>query len=90
MTPPPSPDSEPSPSSYSQPIFDTLVAALVPPTDAQRLTELLASKGITNLAYMRVLARMSTRDSWLEELVLEEKITEIQMRVLQEILEGHK
>ncbi|TFK86505.1 hypothetical protein K466DRAFT_149110 [Polyporus arcularius HHB13444] len=90
MTPPPSPDSEPSPSSYSQPIFDTLVAALVPPTDGQRLTELLASKGITNLAYMRVLARMSTRDSWLEELVLEEKITEIQMRVLQEILEGHK
>ncbi|RDX50865.1 hypothetical protein OH76DRAFT_1436523 [Lentinus brumalis] len=90
MTPPPSPHSEPSTSSYSQPIFNILVTALVPPTDAQRLTELLASKGITNLAYMRVLARMSTRDSWLEELVREEKITEIQMRVLQEILEGHK
>ncbi|KAI0718055.1 hypothetical protein C8T65DRAFT_100532 [Cerioporus squamosus] len=90
ITPPPSIEPMPSTPSYSEPIFNILLSALVPPADGQRLAELLASKGIKDLAYMRVLARMSTRDSWLEELVREGKITEIQMRVLQEILERQR
>ena len=64
------------------------MSALVPSADAQQLTILLASKGIKDLAYLRVFARMSTRDDWLRDLVRERKISEIQMRVLREILES--
>ncbi|RPD76261.1 hypothetical protein L226DRAFT_611677 [Lentinus tigrinus ALCF2SS1-7] len=88
VTPPPS--IEPSPSSSSEPVFKLLVSARFPRPDAQHLAKLLASKGIKDLSYLKVFARMSTRDGWLAELVREGAITEIQMRVLREILESRK
>ena len=38
-------------------------------------------------AYLRVFARMSSRDAWLSELCQKGELSEIQMRVVRELLE---
>ncbi|KAI0718065.1 hypothetical protein C8T65DRAFT_639890 [Cerioporus squamosus] len=58
----------------------------LPGADADRLVKLLASMGVVNTAYLRVLAKMHGRDSWLREMRDKGELTEIQMRVLREIL----
>ena len=58
----------------------------IPRADAERLAGILASAGIADVSYLRVLACMRGRDDWLREMRDKEQISEIQMRVLQEIL----
>ena len=64
-----------------------LLPCHLPAVDATRLTHLLASFGVTDLTYLHVLARMITRDQWLDELREQGQLTEIQMRVLREVLD---
>ncbi|KAI0730888.1 hypothetical protein C8Q76DRAFT_793014 [Earliella scabrosa] len=93
-------DSEPEPQPVSQPvsvsvphpppsdpILDILLSADLPRRDAERLTALFRSFGIADVAYLRVFARMSTRDAWLNELCQKGDLSEIQMRVVRELLE---
>ncbi len=60
----------------------------LPAQDVERLALLFASMGIADLVYLRVLARMHSRDGWLRELREKGAVTEIQMRVLREMLES--
>ncbi|RDX50850.1 hypothetical protein OH76DRAFT_367875 [Lentinus brumalis] len=72
------------------PSTNTVLSALqsyhLPEADAKRVTQLLASVGVVDAAYLRVLARMHGRDGWLCEMRDKGEMTEIQMRVLREIL----
>lgn len=70
-----------------QPILNLLLAYALPRADAQRLVDLFKSKGIDDIAYLRVMARMGTRDRWLNELREKGEMSEIQMRVVREVLE---
>ncbi|KAI0741321.1 hypothetical protein C8Q80DRAFT_1273784 [Daedaleopsis nitida] len=70
-----------------QPILNLLLAYALPRTDAQRLVDLFTSKGVADIAYLRVMARMGTRDGWLNELREKGELSEIQMRVVREVLE---
>ncbi|RDX50848.1 hypothetical protein OH76DRAFT_1481920 [Lentinus brumalis] len=67
-------------------IFELLVGAYIPHADTQRLVRLFASFGIKDIAYLRVFARMDSRDSWLNEMQQKGEVSEIQMRVIQELL----
>ncbi len=58
----------------------------LPQADADRLVKLLASVGVTDPAYLRVLAKMHGRDDWLREMRDKGELTEIQMRIVREIL----
>ncbi|RDX50930.1 hypothetical protein OH76DRAFT_1481978 [Lentinus brumalis] len=69
-------------------IMDTLVSGGIPRKDAPHLTRLLASFGIASSEYLGALARMHSRDVWLLELLGQKKVSEIQMRILRDILEG--
>ncbi|KAL7280671.1 hypothetical protein ACG7TL_005610 [Trametes sanguinea] len=69
-------------------IPDTLLAYALPPTDATRIARVLASLGIRDVGYLRVLAGMRSRDVWLQELRAKGQLSEIELRVLQEILGG--
>ncbi|TFK85505.1 hypothetical protein K466DRAFT_601118 [Polyporus arcularius HHB13444] len=69
-------------------ILDMLVSGGIPRMDAQHLTRLLASFGIATSEYLRALARMHSRDVWLLELLGQKKVSEIQMRILRDILDG--
>ncbi len=64
-----------------------LLDSCLPPADAKRLAHLFASFGIKDLAYLYVLARMRTRDRWLDELRGKGHLTEIQLRVVREVLD---
>ncbi|TFK92624.1 hypothetical protein K466DRAFT_212288 [Polyporus arcularius HHB13444] len=68
-------------------IFELLVGASIPHADAQRLVRLFASFGIKDIVYLRVFARMDSRDSWLDEMQQKGEVSEIQMRVIQELLD---
>ncbi|TFK92625.1 hypothetical protein K466DRAFT_212281 [Polyporus arcularius HHB13444] len=58
----------------------------LPQADADHLVELLASMGVTDPSYLRVFSKMHGRDDWLREMRDKGEMTEIQMRILQEIL----
>ncbi|PIL24849.1 hypothetical protein GSI_12735 [Ganoderma sinense ZZ0214-1] len=49
-------------------VLGWIVSFDIPPADAQRITKLFASLGITDLAYLRAFARMESRDAWLREM----------------------
>lgn len=68
-------------------VLEQLQRFSLPRGDAERLAALFASFGITNTAYLRVMARMDSRDAWLGEMREEGVLSEIQMRVLREMLE---
>lgn len=51
------------------------------------MVQLFASFGISDLAYLKIFARMHSRDGWLSELRQKGDISEIQMRVLRELLD---
>ena len=72
---------------HATPMFEVLVTAGLPREDATRLAEVFKTYGVADSAYMRVFARMSSRDTWLEELRQTGVLTVIQMRVVREILE---
>ncbi|KAI0718002.1 hypothetical protein C8T65DRAFT_99570 [Cerioporus squamosus] len=68
-------------------IMDMLISGGIPHTDAQHLARLLASMGVVTREYLGTLARMKSRDVWLLELCGQQRISEIQMRILRDILE---
>ena len=69
-------------------ILGWIVSFDIPPADAQRITELFASLGIGNMAYLWAFARMESRDAWLGEMRENGELSEIQMRILRDML-GH-
>ncbi|RPD64074.1 hypothetical protein L226DRAFT_611689 [Lentinus tigrinus ALCF2SS1-7] len=71
----------------SRSILDMLVSGGIPRADAERIAQLLASLGIATGEYLGVMARMKSRDVWLLELRGQNKISEIQMRILRNILD---
>lgn len=71
----------------THPVLTLLLSSGIPHADAERIVQLLTSLGIQDAAYLRVLACMSTRDEWLRELCEKGDLTEIQMRVVREMLE---
>lgn len=80
--------SSPKPESLTdrQSIVDLLRSYALPLEDTEHITDLLAALGVSNMDYMRVLARMSSTRDWLHEQRDEGKLTEVQMRLLCEIL----
>ncbi|KAI0718066.1 hypothetical protein C8T65DRAFT_693998 [Cerioporus squamosus] len=52
----------------SQPLLDLLLSFRLPRADAERLSAVFASHGIVNVAYLRVLGGLQSRDYWLEDL----------------------
>ncbi|RDX50849.1 hypothetical protein OH76DRAFT_367927 [Lentinus brumalis] len=58
----------------------------LPQADADRLVKLLASMGVTDPLYLRVFSKMHGRDDWLREMRDKGELTEIQMRIMREIL----
>ena len=68
-------------------MLKTLLTVGLPRDDAHRLAKLFRQSGIRDEAYLRVFARMSTRDGWLIELCAKGVLTEIQMRVVKEALD---
>lgn len=68
-------------------IVTRLTASALPRADAEHLAGVLASLGVTNAAYLRVFGKMRTRDAWLEELRVVGRLTEIQARVVRELVE---
>ncbi|KAI0363118.1 hypothetical protein BV20DRAFT_1069650 [Pilatotrama ljubarskyi] len=75
-----SPDHPPS-------ILALLQSYSLPIPDAVHITGVLASLGISDTAHLLVLARMASRDAWLAELREKGRLTEIQVRVVHEMLE---
>ncbi len=69
-------------------IVARLVASALPRADAERLAGVLASLGVTDASYLRVFGKMRTRDAWLEELRAVGRLTEIQIRVVRELVES--
>ncbi|RPD64050.1 hypothetical protein L226DRAFT_371242 [Lentinus tigrinus ALCF2SS1-7] len=67
-------------------VLYALLSYRLPQADAERLAKLLASVGVAEASYLRVLAHMRGRDDWLREMRDNDQMTEIQMRVLREIL----
>lgn len=63
-----------------------LIASALPRADAEHLVGVLASLGVTNAAYLRVFGKMCTQDAWLEELRVVGHLTEIQARVVHELV----
>ncbi|KAI0363117.1 hypothetical protein BV20DRAFT_976020 [Pilatotrama ljubarskyi] len=66
---------------------DMLRARSFPVTDVTRIAELFTSFGVSDPAYMRVFARMCSRDAWLRELRERGELSEIQMLVVRDVLE---
>lgn len=52
------------------------------------IRRVLGSLGVHNVRYLRVLGRMKTRNTWLKELRAEGRLTEIQVRVVRELVES--
>lgn len=69
-------------------VLGWIVAFDIPPADAQRITEFFLSLGINSMAYLRAFARMESRDTWLREMQENGDLSEIQMRILRDML-GH-
>ncbi|OSD05416.1 hypothetical protein PYCCODRAFT_1475455 [Trametes coccinea BRFM310] len=69
-------------------IVALLLQFALPLSDAEHIAGVLASLGIRDKAYLRVLSRLSSRDQWLVELQETGKLTEIQVRVVREIIEN--
>ncbi|KAI0718038.1 hypothetical protein C8T65DRAFT_737559 [Cerioporus squamosus] len=69
-------------------ILDMLVSGGIPSADAHILARLLASFRIATGEYLRALAQMQSHDVWLLELRAQKKVSEIQMRILHDILNG--
>ncbi|TFK92626.1 hypothetical protein K466DRAFT_212227 [Polyporus arcularius HHB13444] len=88
--PPTAPAAPSNRESAAGPSTNTVLSALqpyhLPDADAKRVAQLLASVGVVDAAYLHVLARMHGRDGWLCEMRDKGEMTEIQMRVLREIL----
>ena len=59
----------------------------LPVPDVERIHALLHAQGVSDIAYLRVLARMHSRDGWLHEMREKGEVSEIQMRVLREMLQ---
>ncbi len=89
---PPSPSSsahsspEPESPTDREAIVDLLRSYALPLDDAEHIVDLLEDRGVSNMAYMRVLARMSSTRGWLREQRDKGELTEVQMRLLREIL----
>ena len=73
--------------SLDQSLTDLLRSYGLPSQDAERLVDLLASFGVSDTDYLRVLSRMATTDNWLRELREAGQLSEVQMRLLREILQ---
>ena len=56
--------------------------------DAHRIAQLFATFGINDMTYLRAFSRMSSRDEWLREMRNSGQLSEIQARLLGEILDG--
>ncbi|KAI0642073.1 hypothetical protein C8Q79DRAFT_1121993 [Trametes meyenii] len=67
-------------------IVNLLLDNAIPRAAAERVARLLASQGIEGRAWLRVFARMGTRDAWLREMRDGGHMTEIEVRVLREVL----
>ncbi|RPD76251.1 hypothetical protein L226DRAFT_371502 [Lentinus tigrinus ALCF2SS1-7] len=72
--------------SGSQSVLDVLLSFRLPQNDAERLATVFASYGIVNVAYLRVLGCLPSRDRWLEDLRAKGELSEIQMLVVREML----
>ncbi|KAI1796799.1 hypothetical protein LXA43DRAFT_1153842 [Ganoderma leucocontextum] len=71
----------------SNTVLGWIVSFDIPPADALRITELFASLGISDMVYLRVFARMESRNEWLREMRENGQLSEIQMRILRDMLE---
>ncbi|KAI0675649.1 hypothetical protein C8Q78DRAFT_339444 [Trametes maxima] len=71
----------PANASSSGAVVDLLLTNAIPPAAAERIARLLASQGIEGRAWLRVFARMGTRDAWLREMRDEGRMTEIEYRL---------
>ena len=65
---------------------DVLISGGIPRADAGHLARLLASFGISTEVYLGALARMKSRDVWLLEMRGQNELSEIQMRIMRDIL----
>ncbi|KAI0358158.1 hypothetical protein OH77DRAFT_1435346 [Trametes cingulata] len=84
----PRPPTTPVPASLD--FASLLRARFLPESDATRIADLFASFGVSDGAYMRVFARMASRDAWLRELSQRGQLSEIQMFVVRDVLETVK
>ncbi|TBU21225.1 hypothetical protein BD311DRAFT_783028 [Dichomitus squalens] len=75
------------PRSATEEVLGWLVAFNVPPADAQWIEEMLAGFGVNDSTYLQGFARMASRDEWLRELRDSGELTEIQMRMIRDMLE---
>ncbi|KAI0730870.1 hypothetical protein C8Q76DRAFT_716489 [Earliella scabrosa] len=76
-----------SPSISSTPILNRLLSLPLPRPDAERIAALFTTLGIKDMSYLRMFARMYARDGWLRELRQVGQLSEIEMRLLREMLD---
>ncbi|EJF64363.1 hypothetical protein DICSQDRAFT_125344 [Dichomitus squalens LYAD-421 SS1] len=76
-----------APPPLDQPLVGLLRAYALPPQDVEHLVGLLASLSVSDMDYLRLLSRMASTDSWLREMREQGQLSEIQLRLLREILE---
>ncbi|KAI9062787.1 hypothetical protein FKP32DRAFT_1593465 [Trametes sanguinea] len=69
-------------------IVALLMEFAIPQSDAEHIAGVLASLGIRDKNYLRVLSKLSSWGRWLAELQETGKLTEIQVRVVSEIVEN--
>ncbi|KAI0351370.1 hypothetical protein OH77DRAFT_950483 [Trametes cingulata] len=69
-------------------LFEMLRARFLPAPDAARIAALFASFGVSDVAYVRLFARMASRDAWLRELRERGLLSEMQMLVVRDALES--
>ena len=70
----------------SQPVLCLLLSFRLPQDDAERIARVFASYGIVDVAYLRVLAGLPSREHWLAELRAKGDLSEIQMLVVRDML----
>ncbi|KAI8996453.1 hypothetical protein BD414DRAFT_478017 [Trametes punicea] len=77
-------------SAPSSEILRKLLGYGLPYADAERIVRLLASLGIKNLQFLRVLSNMISCNDWLQELKTAGQLNELELRLIREILDGLK
>ncbi|KAI0820275.1 hypothetical protein BC628DRAFT_1341711 [Trametes gibbosa] len=68
-------------------VRDMLLAHALPRADADRIALLLAGKGIASVAYLRVFAVLKSREAWLLDMCGAGLLSEVQARVVSEMLD---
>ncbi|KAL1940693.1 hypothetical protein VTO73DRAFT_7734 [Trametes versicolor] len=69
------------------PLADLLRVQMLPAADVERISALFASHGVGEGAYVRVFARMISRDAWLRELRERGLLSEMQFFVVRDVFD---